>query len=122
VLSGDEQQAMFAALDPGKAAEVLVEAEPRAKRQLMVFLREERARAVLAKLSVPQLADLFSNLSHEKVTELMKCLAPERAARVWAVMTDNDVPATTLMSDRFLAFGKGTCLIFICCRRRSRRN
>jgi len=108
VLSGDEQQAMFAALDPGKAAEVLVEAEPRAKRQLMVFLREERARAVLAKLSVPQLADLFSNLSHEKVTELMKCLAPERAARVWAVMTDNDVPATTLMSDRFLAFGKAT--------------
>jgi len=108
VLSGDEQQAMFAALDPEKAAEVLVEAEPRAKRQLIAFLREERARAVLAKLSVPQVADLFSDLPHEKVTELMKCLPPERAARINAVMTDADVPASTLMSDRFLAFSKET--------------
>lgn len=108
VLSGDEQQAMFAALDPEKAAEVLVEAEPRAKRQLIAFLREERARAVLACMSVPQVADLFSDLSHEKVTELMKCLSPERAARVNAVMTDADAPASTMMSDRFLAFSKET--------------
>jgi len=108
VLSGDEQQAMFAALDPDKAAEVLVEAEPRAKRQLIVFLREERARAVLAKMTVPQIADMFSDLPHEKVTELMKCLSPPRAARVQAVMSDADVPASTLMSDRFLALPKET--------------
>jgi CBS domain-containing protein/sporulation protein YlmC with PRC-barrel domain len=108
VLSGDEQQAMFAALDPDKAAEVLVEAEPRAKRQLIAFLREERARAVLASMSVPQIADLFSDLSHEKVTEMMKCLAPPRAARVMAVMTDTDVLASTLMNDRFLALTKDT--------------
>jgi CBS domain-containing protein len=108
VLSGDEQQAMFAALDAEKAAEVLVEAEPRAKRQLIAFLREERARAVLAKMSVLQVADLFNDLPHEKVTELMKCLTPPRAARVKAVMTDADVPASTMMSDRFLAFSKTT--------------
>jgi len=108
VLSGDEQQAMFAALDPGKAAEVLVEAEPRAKRQLIAFLREEKARLVLARMSVPQIADLFSNLPHEKVTELMRCLNPQRAARVHAVMTDADVVASTLMTDRYLAFPKET--------------
>jgi CBS domain-containing protein len=108
VLSGDEQQAMFAALDPDKAAGVLVEAEPRAKRQLIVFLREERARTVLAKMSVPQIADLFSNLSHQKATELMKCLEPRRAARVQAVLSHTDVPAATLMSDRVLAFSKET--------------
>jgi hypothetical protein len=34
----------------------------RAKRQLIAFLREEKARLVLAQLSVPQLADLFSDL------------------------------------------------------------
>ena len=106
VLSGDEQQAMFAALDPDKAAEVLVEAEPRAKRQLIAFLREERARAVLTKLSVPQIADLFSHLSHEKVTEMMKCLPAARATRVNIVMTHPDVLASSLMSDRFLAFTK----------------
>jgi magnesium transporter len=106
VLSGDEQQAMFSALDPKKAAEVLVEAEPRAKRQLIAFLREERARLVLAQMSLPQVADLFSDLPHEKVTELMKCLTPPRAARVQAVLSNADVLASTLMGDRFLAFPK----------------
>ncbi len=106
VLSGDEQQAMFSALDPGKAAEVLVEAEPRAKRQLVAFLREEKARMVLTKMSVAQIADLFSDLPHEKVTELMRCLPSPRATRVNAIMTDQDVLATTLMTDRYLAFGK----------------
>ena len=106
VLSGDEQQAMFSALDPNKAAEVLVEAEPRAKRQLIAFLREEKARLVLARLTVPQVADLFSDLPHQKVTELMKCLTPPRAARVQAVLSNADVVASTLMSVRFLAFPK----------------
>lgn len=108
VLSGDEQQAMFSALDPDKAAEVLVEAEPRAKRQLIAFLGGEKARLVLAKMSVPQLADLFSNLSHEKVTELMRLLPAGRATRIHAVMTNPEVLASALMSDRFLAFARET--------------
>ncbi len=108
VLSGDEQQAMFSALDPDKAAEVLVEAEPRAKRQLIAFLAGEKARLVLGKMSVPQLADLFSSLSHERVTELTGLLPAARASRVHAVMTNPEVLASTLMSDRFLAFGRET--------------
>jgi CBS domain-containing protein/sporulation protein YlmC with PRC-barrel domain len=108
VLSGDEQQAMFSALDPDKAAEVLVEAEPRAKRQLIAFLGGEKARLVLAKMSVPQLADLFSNLSHERVTDLTRLLPPARATRIHAVMNNPEVLAATLMSDRFLAFTKET--------------
>jgi len=108
VLSGDEQQAMFSALDPDKAAEVLVEAEPRAKRQLIAFLGGEKARQVLAKMSVPQLADLFSNLSHERVTELTGLLPAARATRIHAVMTNPEVLASNLMSDRFLAFTKET--------------
>jgi CBS domain-containing protein/sporulation protein YlmC with PRC-barrel domain len=108
VLSGDEQQAVFSALSPDKAAEVLVEAEPRAKRQLIAFLREEKARLVLSRMSVPQVADLFSDLPHEKVTELIKCLTPPRAARVQAVLSNADVLASTLMGDRFLAFPNET--------------
>jgi len=61
---------------------------------------------VLTKLSVPQIADLFSHLSHEKVTEMMKCLPAARATRVNIVMTHPDVLASSLMSDRFLAFTK----------------
>ena len=37
-LSGKEQQALFSALDPEKAAETLIEAEPRAQRQIMARL------------------------------------------------------------------------------------
>jgi magnesium transporter len=113
VLSGDEQQAMFSALDPDKAADVLVEAEPRAKRQLIAFMREEKARLVLTKMSVAQVADLFSDLPHEKVTELMNWLTPARAARVNAVLSNTEVLASVLMSDRFLAFAKETKVVDI---------
>jgi magnesium transporter len=106
VLSGDEQQAMFAALAPDKAAEVLVEAEPRAKRQLIAFLREEKARLVLDKLSVPQIAGLLSDLPDQKAREMLKMLSPPRAERVQAVMANTDVLASTLMGKRFLAFTK----------------
>ncbi len=51
---------MFSVLDSEKAAETLMEAEPRAQRQIIANLRQERARTILAEMSVPQLADLFS--------------------------------------------------------------
>jgi CBS domain-containing protein/sporulation protein YlmC with PRC-barrel domain len=108
VLSGDEQQAMFAALDPDKAAEVLVEAEPRAKRQLIAFLRDEKARLVLENLSVPQIAGLLSDLPDQKAREMLNMLSPARAERVQAVMANTDVLASTLMGKRFLAFPKET--------------
>src|SRR5208283_4959332 len=104
VLSGDEQQAMFSALDPAKAAEVLGDAEPRAKRQLIAFLSEGKARQVLAIMSVMQIADFFSSLPHAKANELMKLLPPDRATRVTAILSNTDVPATTVMSERFIAF------------------
>ena len=106
VLSGDEQQAMFSALDPAKAAAVLGEAEPRTKRQLIAFLSEEKARQVLAIMSVLQIADFFSELPHAKAVELMKLLPLARATRVKAIMSNADVPAATLMSERFFTFAQ----------------
>ena len=41
-LSGKEQQALFSALDPEKAAETLIEAEPRAQRQIIEDLTPEQ--------------------------------------------------------------------------------
>ncbi len=106
VLSGDTQEAMFSALGAKKAADVLVEAEPRAKRQLIGFLQGEKARQVLAKMSVPHIADLFSDLAHEKVTELLGYLTPGRASRVKTVLSNRDVLASTLMTDRYVCFPK----------------
>jgi CBS domain-containing protein len=97
-LKGEEQQAVFSALDSEKAAEVLIEAEPRAQRQLIANLRKERARNILSEMSVPQLAALFSVLPHDDVTELTGLLPKEQADRVRALISQHEVTARTLMT------------------------
>ncbi len=108
LLSGEEQEAFFSALDPEKAAESLVHAEPRAKRQLIEDLRKERAQAILAELSIPQLADLFSVLSHDDVTELMQLIPEESAKRVQQLLSDQESNARNLMSPDYLVFNQET--------------
>ena len=106
-LSGEEQEALFSALDSEKAAEPLVEAEPRVQRQIVANLRKERARNILTELSVPQLSDLFSVLPHDDVTELMPLLPEDRAERVRGILSDREVNAAALMSTtRFFAVDK----------------
>jgi magnesium transporter len=97
-LSGEEQQAVFSALDSEKAAETLIEAEPRAQRQIIANLRQERARTILSEMSVPQLADLFSVLPHDDKQELMTLLPGEEARRVQAILSEREADARDLMS------------------------
>lgn len=101
-LSGEEQEALFSALDDEKAAETLVEAEPRTQRQLIADLRQERAKTILSELSVPQLADLFSVLPHDDMTELMALLPKEQAERVGDILSEREVTAGALVSSDFV--------------------
>jgi magnesium transporter len=105
-LSGKEQEALFSALDSETAAEALLEAEPRAQRQIIADMREERARAVLSEMNVAQLADLFTVLPHAHVTELTKMLPAETARRLHAILSEREVTAHSLMTPDFLAVGK----------------
>jgi len=107
-LSGEEQQAVFSALDSEKAAEVLMEAEPRAQRQLIATLRREKARQILSEMSIPQLADLFSALPHEHVVSMMSLLPEQDAGRIQAIISDRESVARVLMSTEFLAVPKDT--------------
>ncbi len=107
-LQGEEQQAVFSALDSEKAAEVLVEAEPRAQRQLIANLRQERARTILSELSVPQLAALFSVLPHDDVTELMALLPKQQADRIKTIFSQPEATARTLMSSDYVAVPRET--------------
>ena len=102
-LNGDEQQAVFSALDSGKAAEVLIEAEPRAQRQLIANLRKERASTILSQMSVPQLAALFSVLPHDDMTELMGLLPKPQAKKLQNLISQREVTAQTLMSTDYVA-------------------
>ncbi|OYV70456.1 MAG: hypothetical protein B7Z74_07520, partial [Deltaproteobacteria bacterium 21-66-5] len=105
-LSGQEQIALFSALDSETAAETLSEAEPRAQRQLIAGMRKERAKNVLFEMSVPQLADLFSILPHDQQTALMKLVPAEEAARVRAILAEREATAAALMSSDFVAVPK----------------
>ncbi len=107
-LSGKEQEAVFSALDSDKAAEVLVEAEPRAQRQLIATVRREKARTILSEMSVPQLADLFSVLPHDQTMQLMALLPPEQAGRIQAITSDRAATARALMSAVFLTAARET--------------
>jgi CBS domain-containing protein len=102
-LSGKEQEALFLALEPEKAADTLVEAEPRAQRQILSNLPVEQARAVLEEMSVPEIANLFSSLSHQRITELTELLTPERAKAVTHILSEQETHAGELISGEYLA-------------------
>jgi len=103
-LSGDEQEALFSALDSETAAEVLVEAEPRAQRQLVADLEPDRAREVLGEMTAPEVASLLSVLPHDDKTELVELLPPEVADKVQDILADPEVRASDLALGGYLAF------------------
>jgi len=105
-LSGPEQQALFSALDDEKAAETLLDAEPRAQRQIIASIRKEKASSILSELSVPQLADLFSVLPQDRVTDLIAMLPGDHAERVRSILNEREVTAGALMSGDYVAIGK----------------
>lgn len=104
MLSGDEQEAFFSTLDAEKAAETLLHAEPRVKRQIVEDLPTERAQAILSELSIPQLADLFSVLPHDDKTELMQLLSEDKARRIDRILSEPEVTARQLASVDYIAF------------------
>ncbi len=105
-LGGEEQEALFSALDSEKAAETLVEAEPRAQRQLIANLRQERARQILSEMSIPQLASLFSVIPHDDMTELQALLSSDRAQRIKEILSAREAKAGNMMSQEFVTFQK----------------
>jgi magnesium transporter len=107
-LSGEQQEALFSALDSETAAEVLVAAEPRAQRQLIADLRKERARGVFGEMSVPQLVNVFSVLPHSDKTALLTVLPADVAKRIDTILAEREAKARDLMDGNFVAFGAQT--------------
>jgi magnesium transporter len=102
-LTGKEQQALFSALEPDKAAETLSEAEPRAQRQLIEDLTPDRARAVFEEMTVLQIANVCASLPHEKMREVTSWLPHERARLVRNLLTEREVKARDMVSSEFVA-------------------
>jgi CBS domain-containing protein/sporulation protein YlmC with PRC-barrel domain len=102
-LTGKEQQALFSALEPDKAAETLSEAEPRAQRQLIEDLTPDRARAVFEEMTVLQISNVCASLPHEKMREVTGWLPHERARLVRNLLTEREVKARDMVSSEFVA-------------------
>jgi magnesium transporter len=102
-LSGNEQQALFSALDPDKAAETLIEAEPRAQRQVIEDLTIEQGRAIFDHMTVLQLANLFSSLPQEKTREVSNWLGPVRAKAVHNLLTEREAKAQDMIASDYVA-------------------
>ncbi len=102
-LSGTEQQALFSALDPEKAAETLSEAEPRAQRQIIEDLTSDQGRAIFNRMTVLQLANLFASLPQEKMREVSSWLGPVRAKAVQNLLTEREATARDMVSASFVA-------------------
>ncbi len=107
-LQGEEQEALFGALDSEKAAETLAEAEPRAKRQLVEDLSDERAREIFSEMTVPQLADLFAVLPFDEVQELLELVNAKVGERVRNILSEREADADDIMSQEYVAMPKET--------------
>ncbi|MGC9967156.1 MAG: CBS domain-containing protein [Syntrophobacteraceae bacterium] len=105
-LQGEEQEALFGVLDSEKAAETLADAEPRAKRQLVEDLSEERAREIFSEMTVPQLADLFAVLPFDDVQELLELLNAQVAERVRNILSEREAEADDIMSQDYMTASK----------------
>jgi len=101
-LSGAEQTALFSALETEKAAETLTEAEPRAQRQIMANLRQERAVMILATLSTTQVVDLLSVLPHDDQRDLLPLLPEPRQTKVRNLLSEREAKATDFMDHEYL--------------------
>ncbi|MDR3554419.1 MAG: CBS domain-containing protein [Syntrophobacteraceae bacterium] len=106
-LQGEEQEALFGVLDSEKAAETLAEAEPRAKRQLVEDLSEDRAREIFSEMTVPQLADLFGVLPFDDVRELSELLEARVAEKVRNILSEREAEADDIMSQDYISVQKG---------------
>jgi magnesium transporter len=107
-LTGPVQEALFSALDSETAAEVLVEAEPRAQRQLVADLEPDRAREVLGEMTAPEVANLLAVLPHDDKAELVELLPPEVADKVQDILSDPEIRARDLALGGYLAFTADT--------------
>jgi len=102
-LPGREQGAIFSVLDADKAAETLLETEPRAQRQIVADLPPDRARSILSEMTVAQVADLLSALPWDDRIDLLALLPAQQAERVRRILGTSEATAGTLVSQAYVA-------------------
>ena len=89
--SDEEQQAVFWVFDSEKAAETLMEAEPRAQRQIIPNLRKERARTILGEMSVRNWPTCSRSCPRQQDATLP--LLPRAGPAIEGILSEREVTA-----------------------------
>ena len=105
-LSGREQEAIFSMLDAEKAAETLLETEPRAQRQIVEDLTPDRAKSILSEMTVGEMADLLSALPLDDRNEMLAHVPREQAERVRHILGTREAKAGSLVSQHYISMPK----------------
>jgi magnesium transporter len=103
-----EQEAVFSVLDADKAAETLLETEPRAQRQIVADLPPDRAKSILSEMTVAQVADLLSALPWDDRIDLLSLLPADQAERVRQILSTSEATAASLVSQEYVAMAGRT--------------
>jgi magnesium transporter len=103
-LSQEERIHIFSALDSEVAADALEATEPRVQREILASTSTERAAQIFAHLSPAQIADIIAILPHDDSEEFLKILKGDVASKVHQLLSQHDVPASTLAMHCFLGF------------------
>jgi len=103
-LSHDERINVFNALDSETAADALEATEPRVQREILASTSTERAVQIFTHLTPVEIAEIISILPHEDSKEFLSILKGEVAKKVHRLLTEHDVPASTLAMRCFLGF------------------
>jgi magnesium transporter len=102
-LPGREQEAVFSVLDAEKAAETLLETEPRAQRQIVADLPPDRAKSILSEMTVAQIVDLLSALPWDDRIDLLALLPEGQEERVRQVLGTSEATAGSLVSPNYVS-------------------
>ncbi len=103
-LSQEERIHIFSALDSEVAADALEATEPRVQREILASTSAVRAAQIFAHLSPVQIADIIAILPHDDSEEFLNILKGDVASKVHQLLSQHDVPASTLAMHCFLGF------------------
>jgi len=103
-LSQEERIHVFSTLDSGIAAGALDATEPRVQREILSSTSTERASQIFAHLSPVEIANIISILPRDDSEEFLKILKGDVASKVHQLLSQHDVPASTLAMHCFLGF------------------
>ncbi|HLD58091.1 MAG TPA: CBS domain-containing protein [archaeon] len=103
-LSHSERQILFNVLDDEKAAETLIEADPKVQKSLIEHLHERKFSSILNKLSPAEMSDLLntlSNLPKEKIVMLVRQMDRKILKKIEKIIESPEKRASDIMRREF---------------------